>query len=161
MPRRIHDRPLKAKRPDSKRSDRSEAEFLVRFFIDLGNFFANEEDFRFYGTHYEIIRRTRPMGFDFAWDLEGVQKEVEANPHLYNTEAYYRKLAPYFKKMAAHLRKSAYELKPSMDFAGVKQPVFNDATIRKAIQSTRRLKNRGESYRVSGSGRYGESYFGK
>ena len=37
MPRSIYNRPLKAKRPDSKRPDRSEAKLLATMFANAGN----------------------------------------------------------------------------------------------------------------------------
>ena len=124
MPRSIYNRPLKAKRPDSKRPDRSEAKLLARMFADAGD-----------PNHYEPIyeamlgKGNLPPSMSKQFFEKTLNKRIKLGKLIvdkgrYDFETYYQELEPALKEMAAHLRKNAP--------AGNK-PVFNEMTIREAI----------------------------
>ena len=124
MPRSIYNRPLKAKRPDSKRPDRSEAKLLARMFADAGD-----------PNHYEPIYeamlgkgnlppRMSKQFFERALNKRTKLGKLIVEKGRYDFETYYNELEPVLKAMAAHLRLHA----PARN-----KPVFNEATIRETI----------------------------
>ena len=129
MPRSIYNRPLKAKRPDSKRPDRSEAKLLASMFENGG--MPSVRAFSQYKPIYDatlgegyLPRRMGHELFEKTWNTRRKLGKLIVEKGIYDFDTHYNELEPVLKEIAAHLRKNPTD---------GNKPVFNDATIREAI----------------------------